>query len=236
MPIDPAGASGLLGPMRLLLLFIFTSAFIRAAAPAELSAALSAFKTEPPAGWSFTQTSSGAGKSTVERFDAAKPEFERWTLLQQDGRTPTADETKNYAEGHSRRSRGGTAPNIGGQLDLNSAELVHESPDRVTYRCRLKTTEAGDKTAEFLRATVVIHRPTKTIESFELASTGEFKPVFGVKVAEMRTTMTYSLPAGDTPSLPQKVIVRMRGRAFLVKSLDADMAVTFSDYLRAERK
>ncbi len=52
----------------------------------------------------------------------------------------------------------------------------------------------------------------------------------------MNTVMTYHLPAGDRPSLPQKVSTRVRGRAFLFKSLDADMAVTFSDYAWAGRK
>jgi hypothetical protein len=222
--------------MRLLLLFVtLVTATLRAAPPPELKAALDVFQTEAPAGWSFTQTTAGEGKSTVERFDATKAEFERWSLVQQDGRAPTPDETQKYNESHSRRSRGGTAPKIGGQLDLNTAEVVTDTPERTTYRCRLKPGEAGDKTADFLRATVILHKPTKTIESFELGSAGEFKPTLGVKIAEMRTTMTYSLPAGDTPSLPQKVAMRMRGRAFLVKSLDADMTVTFSDYVRAKK-
>jgi hypothetical protein len=155
--------------------------------------------------------------------------------VQKDGRAPTAKETKDYDEMHSRRSRGGTAPKLTEQLDLATLETIADTPDRATYRCRLKTGEAGDKTGEFLRATVVLHKPTKTIESFELASVSEFKPVMGVKIAEMRTTMTYSLPAGDTPSLPQKVEVRVRGRAFFVKSLDADMTVIFSDYARATK-
>jgi len=222
--------------MRLLFFFVTLAVGLRAAPPPQLKAALDAFQTEAPAGWSFTQTTAGEGKSTVERFDATKAAFERWTLVQQDGRPPTADEAQRYTEGHSRRSRGGTAPKIGGQLDLNTVEIIADSPERATYRCRLKTSEAGDKTADFLRATLILHKPSKTIESFELASTGEFKPTFGVKIAEMRTTMTYSLPAGDTPSLPQKVAVRVRGRAFLVKSLDADMSVTFSNYEHAASK
>lgn len=221
--------------MRLVFLLATLAANAPAAAPPGLKAALDVFQTEPPAGWSFTQTTAGEGKSTVERFDASKVEFERWSLMQQNGRPPAEDEAKRYAEAHSRRSRGGTAPKIGGQLDLHTVEIVTDSPDRTTYRCRLKPSEAGDKTADFLRATLILHKLTQTIESFELASTGNFKPAFGVTIAEMRTTMTYSLPAGDTPSLPQKVAVRVRGRAFLVKSLDADMTVTFSDYARVEK-
>ncbi len=220
--------------MRLILFLASLVACAHAAPPPELVAALRTFRTEPPPGWSFTQTTSGAGKSTVERCDAAKPDFDRWALVQQDGRAPTDDEARRYAEGRTRRSRGGVAPTIASQLDLAAVETLRSDAERATFRCPLKRPESGDKTAEFLRATIVLHKPTQTIESLELGSIAEFKPTFGVTVAEMRTTMTYSLPRGATPSLPQKVAVKMRGRAFLVKSLDADLSVTFSDYVRVK--
>lgn len=81
--------------------------------------------------------------------------------------------------------------------------------------------------------TLVLHKPTRTIASRKLASAGEFHPTLGVKIAEMKTTMSYSLPSADQPSLPSLVTTRLRGRAFVFKSLDADMTVIFSDYERA---
>ena len=45
--------------------------------------------------------------------------------------------------------------------------------------------------------------------------------------------MTYSLPTPDgRPSLPQRVSTTLRGTAFWVKSLDAEMTVEFSGYER----
>ncbi|MBI5768848.1 MAG: hypothetical protein HZA93_13705 [Verrucomicrobia bacterium] len=221
--------------MRLPALFGLLVATASAAVPPALQAALDAFQAEPPPGWSFTQTTVGDGKSTVERCDAARPEFERWSLVQQDGRAPTDDETRRYQENRSRRSRGGTAPKLTSQFDLATLETLSDTAERATYRCPLKRTDPGDKTAEFIRATIVLHKPTRTIESLELGSAAGFKPTFGVTIAEMKTTMTYSLPAAEAPSLPQKVTVRMRGRALLDKSLDADLTVTFCDYAPAKR-
>lgn len=208
---------------------------IRAAAavPPVLAAALEGFRADPPAGWSYTQTTTAAGKSTVERYDAARPVFERWTLVQQDGRPPTADATKHYREMRSRWSRSGTAPKITDQLDLDSLETIADNTERATYRSRVRPGEAGDKTAAFLRATVVVHKPTLAIESIELASSGEFSPTLGVTIREMKTAMTYALPSGDTPPLPHKIETRVRGKAFWLKSLDADMTVTYSEYARA---
>ncbi len=203
---------------------------------AALETALKIFRTDGPKGWSFIQTTTSGEQSRVERFDAAQPEFARWTLLQVDGRTPTADESADYHEKLSRRSRGGTAPRLTDQIDLATLDVAADSPDRTTYHARLKEGEDGDATARFLTATVVLHKPTQTIESFEIASTGPFSPVLGVKIAEMKTTLSYSLPDDHRPSLLLKSTTRLRGRAFLLKSLDADMTVTFTDYERARKK
>jgi hypothetical protein len=222
--------------MRFLLLICTLAGACRAAVPPELTEAFANFRGDSPRGWSFTQTTTAEGKSTVERCDAAKAEFERWSLVQKDGRAPTAQELKDYAEARSRRSRAGTAPKLVDQFDLNSIETVTGTAERGTYRFRLRQGESRDQTAPFLRATVVLHKPTRTIETIELGSIAAFNPTFGVKIAEMKTLLTYSLPVGDTPSFPLKVETRVRGRAFLMKSLDADMSVTFSDYAKAGKK
>jgi hypothetical protein len=219
--------------VRLVSLFLLLASVAAAAVPPALDAALKNFRADPPRGWSYTQTTAAQGESTVERYDATKPEFERWSLVQKNGRTPTAGETATYNEIRSRRSRGGTAPKLTDQIDTTSIEILADTPERATFRTRLAPGERGDVTAAFLRLTVVVHKPTATIAALELTSAGEFSPTFAVKIAEMKTAMTYSLPAGDTPSFPEKVTTRVRGRAFLFRSLDADMTVTYSDYAKA---
>jgi len=204
--------------------------------PAALDAALKNFRSDAPRGWSYTQTTTAEGRSTAERCDAAKPEFDRWTLQQKDGRPPTADETRAYFEARSRRSRGGTAPKLAEQLDLAGVETITDDESRATFRCRVQPGESGDKIAGFLRATIVVYKPTATIESIELRSTGPFRPTFGVKITEMKTRLTYSRPVGDTPSLPQRVETLIRGTAFWLKSLDAEMTVDFADFARAAKR
>ena len=81
-----------------------------------------------------------------------------------------------------------------------------------------------------------LHRPTKTIERVELASTQPFSPMFAVKIQEARTVISYSLPEGDHPTLLKEVTVRVRGSAMWVRSLDEDMTVSYSDYQYAGKK
>lgn len=230
--------SPLSAAMRFWVVLFFISALPSAWAtvPAALEAALKTFRAEPPRGWSFTQTTVAEGKSTVERCDATRPEFERWSLVKKDGRDPTPDEITHYQEIRSRRSRGGTAPNLIEQLALDALETVDETAERITYRCRIKRAESGDKTADHLRATIRLHTATQTIEAIELSNTEAFRPALAVHIDEMKTQLTYSLPSADVPSLPQLVATRVRGTAFWFKSLDADMTVTFSDYAPVRRK
>lgn len=232
MRIDSRRAFRFHGAMRLLVLLGAIVSSAMAAVPPALTAALESFRGDAPKFWSYTQTTTAEGKSTVERYDAAKFEFERWTLLQKDGHAATDDEARDYFEIRSRRSRGGTAPKLTDQFDLATVETIAATAERATFRVHLKPGEFEDRTAAYLRATIVVHQPTHTIESIELASTGGFNPAFGVKIAEMKTTLTYSLPTAERPSVPLAVNTRVRGRAFLFKSLDADMTVTFTDYER----
>lgn len=221
--------------MRVFLLLCFLVLPAAAAAPRELLAALEHFRSDPPRDWSFTQTTVAEGRSTVERCDAARPEFARWTLVRKDGRAPTPEELREYGEGRSRRSRTGTAPDLKEQLLLAAAEKVAETPERLTFRCPLRQGESRDNTALHLRATIVVHRATGAVESVELANAEPFRPTIGVRIAELKTLLTYSLPEDGRPTLPRVVTTRVRGNAFWFKSLDGDLQVTFSDYERVAR-
>ncbi len=217
----------------LLLLFTHLQA---APLPPELAESLKTFRAEGPRGWSFTQLTAAGNVSQRERFDASQPEFNRWSLVQKNGRTPTADELRTYAEGKSRRSAGFNAPRIQEQLDLNSATLLRTDPGRPQWQFRLKPGGADDKSARFMMMTVTFHEPTRSVERVEISNEKPFSPVLAVSIAENRTVMNYSLPTSDRPSLLQSVTLHLRGQAFWFKSLDEDMTIAFSDYEKAMKK
>lgn len=223
--------------MRVAVLFLVLSSLVQAIpVPSELTAALAGFRTEGPKGWSFTQTTVGGDRRMTEAYDAAKPESERWTLLEKDGQPPTPEEIDAYRHQQARRIGNQTAPNVKDQLDLDSCTLVSDDGERAVYRFLLKPGNADDHSAAHMASTFTLHRPTGTIERVELASFEPFSPVFLVKVAEARTVITYSLPADGRPSLLQSVAMRVRGRAMWFRSLDSDLAVTYSDYVYAGRQ
>jgi len=203
--------------------------------PPELSRALKLFRAEGAQHWAFIQTTESGGKSLVEHFDPSKPEFSRWTLLKKDGADPTAPELKDYQERLSRRTSG-TAPNVKDQIDPATCELVFSDDIRASYRFHLQTGEKGDRSAAHMTATFTLHKPTGVIERVELAAFEPFSPMLTVKINEAKTTMLYSLPDADRPTLLQKITVSLRGRAMWVKSLDEDMTVTYSNHEYTGRK
>lgn len=222
--------------MRLVVLLALTATHLMAAVSALLDEALHEFRPDPPRGWSYTLTTVAEGHSTVEYHDASKPEFERWSLIRKDGNVPTDEEKRKYAEMRSRRSRGGTAPKITDQLDVTSIATIGETAERVLFRAGLRPGDRTDRTAAFLRVTISVDRRTRTVDAVELASRGEFRPAIGVKIAELKTILTYTPPDGERPAFPRSVTTHVRGRAFWFKSLDADMTVTYSDYAKPMRK
>jgi hypothetical protein len=215
-----------------LLLSLLAAALSAAPLPPEVAEVLRNFRTEGPRGWRYTETTTAGAESLVERYDPLAPETLRWTLVRKNGRAPTDDELRDYRLSKVQRSSAYTAPSLPELLDFASAETLPAVADCARYRFRLKPGEDRDRSAEHLRVTATWHRPSRTITEIEIASVEPFSPVFGIRIAESRTVLRYALPADDRPSLLQTVTLRVRGRAFWLKSLDQDMQITFSDYTR----
>ena len=222
---------------RLLFIVLVTaSTSLAVPTPPELASALKTFRADGTRGWGFTQTTVAAERGRVERYDPLGKNFITWTLVKQDGRAPTADEVQKYTELKARRSSNETAPNVKDQIVPGSCEIVSETPEKGVYRFNLKPGDDDDHSAQFMKVTFTLNRPTATIEQVELASTGPFSPVFMVKIVEARTVMIYSIPSGETPTFLKEVTVRIRGTAMWFRSLDQDMTVTYSDYVYAGKK
>lgn len=212
---------------------VATLALARADLPAELAAALADFRTEGSKGWAFTQVTEADGKSLIERFDPAQPDFQRWTLLEKDGRPPTAAELVDYREKQTRRTGGLPAPNVKDQLNPDGCSLVSEDAIRSVWRCGLVPGAPDDTSAAHMNATFTVHRPTGTIERVELANFEPFSPVFLVRVQEARTVMNYLPPTDEEPTRLDRITMRVRGTAMWFKSLDSDLTVTYRDYVYA---
>jgi hypothetical protein len=213
----------------LLMLVCLVAGAPAATVPPELERALENLRTDAPRGWAFTQTSEGAGRVRVERYEPIGPGPTRWQLLQVDGREPTPGELETYRKQQVLREGAESIPNVKEQIDRSTGELVEDHGDEVSWRFRLLPAN-GDSWGPHMAATFTLHRPTGAIRRVELASLKAFSPLFLTQVDVARTVMRYSLPEGDRPALLEDITVHVRGRAWYFRSLDSDLTVRYSDY------
>ena len=198
--------------------------------------ALEQFRTEGPKGWAFTQSTSSPDRSRVESFDPLQPYHLKWTLIAENNRPPEPSELEKYRQQQMQRNGAGSAPNVKEQMDYDTAELIAEDEAFSTWVFDLKASETDDSSAEHMAVRLRFHKPSQTITQVQLHSTEPFSPVLGVKIQSAQTTIDYSLPDHDRPSLLQNIAVQVRGRAFFFKSLDSDLVVKYSDYRYAGKQ
>ena len=204
--------------------------------PPALDEALRKLNTDAPLGWAFTQTSEGGGRSRVERYRAVGPEPARWDLIELDGHTPTESELEEYRKNQALRAGVGRAPNVKEQINRATARQVDENATHTVWEFQLNPVTEDDSWAEHMVAHFHLNRSTGLIDRVELFAPEPFSPMFAVNITEARTTMVYSPPRDDRPSLLQEITVRVRGKAWIFRSLDSDLTVRYSDYTYVGKK
>jgi len=193
-------------------------------------------------GWSYTVTTSRSGKKTIERHDASKPDGARWQLLLKNDQTPTVDEIEEYlgakhdqAERKKRRGKDEKENEISAMVDTSSLKLLAEDSARATYSFRMKIDDEGDrKFADQVEGTLVVDKALPHVERLEMKSLDEIKPVTGVRISEFHVLMRFDHDKATGSILPRTIETTIKGRAFLVKTLDEEISVTFADYKRPE--
>ena len=188
--------------------------------------------------WSYTMTTTSREGTKVERHVATSPERERWELLLTEGRKPSVKERDEYREEKAKSLERRKERRKDGDQDVerSTITLLAETPDKATFRFRpTADDEEDEKFMAHVRGTLVVNKDGAWVERFELASTDEIKPMAGVKVKEFNVRMLFERDSSTGDVLPLSVVSRLRGRAFLVKSLDDDVKVMFSDFERVDQ-
>lgn len=214
------------------------------ALPPLVERALATMETSDQEGYAFRMVKTEAATTEIATFDPAKPAAEAWTLLQQNGKAPNAKESEEFRKERAKREKAraeernkGKSGKRDGELremiDPASVQVVNETPERATYRFRMRIDdEDGKAFADAIRGTLVVSKKAPHVESLDLASTGEIKAMTGVKISEFHLTLTFFPPDAHGQALPATIRSTVKGRAMLVKKIDQDMTVKFSDYAR----
>ncbi|SDS54245.1 hypothetical protein SAMN05444173_3207 [Opitutus sp. GAS368] len=214
---------------------VLAAAICPAAMPDYVREALGKFSTEVPAGWAYTLTTArNAELRTTARFDPAKPPAERWTLLELNGRTPTAKEAAQYAQA----ATGGNASTPQGafqksDIEPGSVELVREDADRGEFRCSFRAAATGaDKMLGHLGLRLIISKRQPHVEKSALELTAPYSPILGVQMRELLVQMSFTAPGPDRPSLPLAQSSHFLGRIFFIGT-EENLEFTYTDFVRA---
>ena len=194
--------------------------------PADLAAALDAFRAEGPKGWAFTQSTTGGGRDRVERYDPSRRGPARWTLLSEKGRAPTETEQQRYRD---TRPPFDAAANLASQLDRASATLVARDGQSATYEFALVPAGEHDTAAAHMRARFTQDAATGAFTRVELFNFQPFKAATSLTIQEARTTLLYAPPSGGRPALPLETSLHVRGTRFWLSNFHQEVVSKFSD-------
>jgi len=130
-------------------------------------------------------------------------------------------------------------------LFFSCSDVFSETPDSTlevaeTALAKLDATNLDDdwyfsmeKSRDQVRGALLLNTKTQQIEEIEINNTGKLSPAFSVTVDTYRLVLKFQQEQGE--NLLKKLESHAVGHAGFLKSFDVFMAVTFSDYKRAER-
>ena len=223
-----SAAAGALGS-----LIVALSAVSAPAAVPEIAREAFANMPQVTGEWAFTRTREDNDGTRVERFD---PTAERkWRLLSVNGREPTGDERRDYAEEVEKRlarEEGRPGDNdFDGLAADRGWELLEEDDERETWRFR-PAPGATDREgmAEHLRGEMTILKSIPYVESFRLYNEEPFRARVIAKIERFNTRIEM-IRLDRRAYMPVRVATEVRGSAaFGLKSIERDILLTYSDF------
>ena len=187
--------------------------------------------------WAFTETDSGSDGEFVGRHDPRRPGAERWTLLSIDGREPTPEEARQYAE----RKKGKEGENdkeedgdIDAMVEPGSLALVEETSDY--WLLRFMPTddedddEMGRKVMEQMDGTAKIIKDGHYLAYIDIRNTRPIRPKAGVKMKKLLTRITFGPAVDGGPVVMQSMDFAIKLSAFLVVRVDETQSLRYSDF------
>ncbi len=183
--------------------------------------------------WAFTRTREDNDGTRVERFDPhADP---KWQLVSVDGREPSQDELRDYAEEVEQRlarEEGRPGDNdFDGLAAADGWQHLEEDDERVTWRFR-PAAGATDREgmAEHLSGEMTILKSVPHVESFRLYSEKPFRARLIAKIERFDTRIEMTR-LGRRAYMPSQVTTELRGSAaFGLKSIERDILLNYSDF------
>jgi hypothetical protein len=188
--------------------------------------------------WSWVQTTVEHGRRTmVERFDPSR-QGERWTLVENDGRAPTARELSAYRKRKASEDRrieerkaetGRQKDDFDELIRKGSLKLLREDAELAVWSFLPPETGEMAELEDAIKGTLTIGKRRPHPFTIEMTNDSPMRLAPGIRIERMYVRLDFRpLPGGGPVVLHQSESV-LRGR-FLVKRLNEQTVTTYGDY------
>ncbi len=170
----------------------------------------------------------------LERFDPSLPKGERWQLVTVNGQAPGEERLGEYREQQADWQQGYRLGDVLDQSVLQNIELSEQQAGWQRYRFTPQASAGDDeafrKIAEQLTGELVFRQSPSCRIEYRLYNEKPFKPMTGVKIKQFELSIVLEPLAAGELFYPKSVQQRIKGKAFLVKSVDETSEVRYSGH------
>jgi hypothetical protein len=203
------------------------------APPEEVAAILNGALPMAEQRCAYTRVRSDADSLKIERYDPANPDAP-WTLLNLDGRDPTAADLRRYVQRAESRSdrRHPLSFDPRDMVRPGSWELRSQNGQEIAYQFRLKPfEELNERLAEKAIGTLVLNRADGRLLRIRIENTEPAYPAPFVRITAYAQEMRFEHDEAIGSDVLVKAVTHLRGRALGVRSLNDDRVIRYEDYV-----
>ena len=210
-----------------------------AAVPSLLEAALQKLQADENH-WAYTQTTQVFDRQgepedgvTVERFDPSLPYDQQWTLLQQDGRAPTAREERAWRKRKDREMKRREEKSLGEIMDLERAREVERYAGQVVFEVPLQPGASRRLPAEKFAVLMAVDESSATLSEFMLKTTDSFRALGGEKVDRIEIKADFAMVDPQYVPQPRRIVASGAGRLLFFR-VGGSAEITWSEFKRVK--
>lgn len=183
--------------------------------------------------WAYTETSATSDGTFVGRYDPRLADDKRWALISVDDRAPTDKEREEFITrkpGSEESDEDSDDDTIASMINVETLQLIEETESYWLFDFAPQGGEDEKSFMDNVTGELKITKDYLHLSSIQLRATRPFKPQFGVKISEFLTLMQFGPVGGRQQIAPLSMEFRVKARAFVVKGIDEQSRITFSDY------
>lgn len=201
-----------------------------------ISEALAEFESTSREQWSYKvsryENEEGDISSRIEIHDASKPDGQRWQLASIDGKVPSDEQQRGFAEQKAEQATAKKQKSIsvrlGKIIQIETLQVATEDEQILQATFDVSFPEFAEKATENLTGHLTYNKSEQFIETIEIINNGNFSPMLTADISDFK--MVFVFQRIDKAILPLEYRLSMKGTYAFFAEINELSRDTFSDY------